>query len=106
MEKLFEGGGIRIIVHVLVLAMLCLGGCGPVVSSGEEVTRFEVAGPVASLTGGDETRVQSRMGRYRVVCGDLLELQTPTIFLVIFARLNKEERNPAAKAIRELLWRH
>jgi len=77
---------IVIFTHTLALAycLLYLVGCGPALSSAEKIKEFEKAGPITSevvinASGEPETR----LGPYRIVPGDLLELQIPPIVRVI-----------------------
>lgn len=89
MTKQICGGSCpRIIIFahtfVSVLCLLYLAGCGPALSSPEQIRQFEKAGPITSevLIEG-EGYPEARIGPYRVVCGDLLELQIPAIVRVV-----------------------
>jgi len=69
---------------VFVFYLLYLTGCGPSLSSAEKIREFESAGPITSevvinASGKPETRV----GPYKLMPGDLLELQIPPIVRVI-----------------------
>ncbi len=69
---------------VIVFYLLYLAGCGPALSSAEQIRQFEKAGPITSevvinASGEPETRI----GPYQVVPGDLLDLQIPAIVRVI-----------------------
>lgn len=77
---------ITIVAYALVFVfyLLYLTGCGPSLSSAEKIKEFEKAGPITSevvinASGEPETR----LGPYRIVPGDLLELQIPPIVRVI-----------------------
>jgi len=66
------------------LWLSCLTGCGPSLSSPEQVREFEKAGPVSLEVTTDATgKAETRLGPYRIVPGDLLELQLPAIVRVI-----------------------
>ena len=69
---------------VFVFCLLYLAGCGPSLSSLEQIREFERAGPVSLEVTTDATgKAESRLGPYRIVPGDLLELQLPAIVRVI-----------------------
>ena len=76
-----------VFVHLLVISVLVLVGCGPALSPPEEVKQFDNAGP--EIQGVGMFGQSGRTGAYRVVCGDLLEMQMPTIFLVISSDLSE-----------------
>ncbi len=69
---------------VFVFCLLYLTGCGPSLSSAEQIREFEKAGPVSLEVTTDATgKAETRLGPYRIVPGDLLELQIPAIVRVI-----------------------
>ena len=69
---------------VFVSCLLYLAGCGPSLSSAEKIREFEKAGPVLLEVTTDATgKAETRLGPYRIVPGDLLELQIPAIVRVI-----------------------
>lgn len=72
----------------LVFCFLTLAGCGPKLSSPEQVREFEKAGPLklekeVNLSG------QAHIGPYRVVPGDILEFQMPAVLRVISSDLSE-----------------
>ena len=71
---------------VFAFCLLYLSGCGPSLSSAEQIKRFERAGPISLEVTTDVTgKAKTRLGPYRIVPGDLLELQLPAIVRVISA---------------------
>jgi len=66
--------------------VLCLAGCGPSLSSPEEVARFNKAGPIRSAPGLALT-AQETPGPYRVIPGDMLEFQMHTYLRVVSSEL-------------------
>lgn len=71
-------------VFLLLFSLSYLTGCGPALSSAKQIRQFEKAGPITSevvinASGEPETR----LGPYRIVPGDLLDLQIPAIVRVI-----------------------
>jgi len=85
-------GKITIVAYVLVFVcyLLYLTGCGPSLSSAEQIREFEQAGPITSeaaifdfLFLDGSTKPETRIGPYQVVPGDLLSLQIPAIVRVI-----------------------
>jgi len=89
MRSLYGAGQCRKIVKVayallFVFCLLYLTGCGPSLSSAEQIREFEKAGPVSlEVTTDDTGKAETRLGPYRIVPGDLLELQIPAIVRVI-----------------------
>jgi protein involved in polysaccharide export with SLBB domain len=74
--------------HIVLLGLLSLTGCGPTLSSPEEIRAFEEAGPLGSEVEADGiTRTKTHIGPYKVVCGDILEFQMPAILRVISANI-------------------
>ncbi len=73
-----------------VFCLLVLGGCGPTLSSAEQVERFKRAGPVAPEVDIDgPTGGKIYIGPYRVVPGDVLEFQMPAVLQVISSDLSE-----------------
>jgi polysaccharide export outer membrane protein len=77
--------GTRNLIYPLVglCCLLLLTGCGPKLSSPEQLQEFRKAGPVA--TGSEVVGLggASHIGPYRVVPGDILEFQMPAVLRVI-----------------------
>lgn len=68
----------------LILCLFSLEGCGGPLSSVEQLTEFEKAGPFTSDT--DESGSipgKFHIGPYRVIPGDVLELQMPAVLRVL-----------------------
>lgn len=78
------------LTSALFLQILCLTGCGPKVSTYEEIERFKQSGAVTlgaevvSPQGG-----KTHVGSYRVVSGDILEFQLPSALRVISSDLSE-----------------
>ena len=73
----------------LVCFFLSLVGCGPQLSSSEQVGKFERAGPLAveeHIVGLGGVR---HRGPYRVVPGDILEFQMPVVLRVISSEFSE-----------------
>ena len=60
------------LVSTSLLLVLC--GCGPSISSPEQVAKFEKAGPIPSVIDFDRL-AKGKSGPYRVAPGDVLEFQ-------------------------------
>ena len=79
-----------VFAHTFVFYLLCLTGCGPTLSSPEQMREFEKAGPIKSeVDAGIDgvTGVKSHIGPYRVIPGDILEFQMPAVLRVISSDL-------------------
>ena len=66
------------------VCLLCLAGCFPQISTNEELQRFQAAGPITPQV--DVNRLlnaKMHTGYYRVIPGDILELQMPAVLRVI-----------------------
>ena len=76
---------INVFLYTLVFYLPCMTGCNsPVLSSVEQVREFDKAGPLTSEGDVDNSiKVQSQIGPYRVVPGDVLELQMPIVLRVV-----------------------
>lgn len=73
---------------MFVLCGLWPSGCGPRLSSPEQVSEFLKAGPIKSeLDFNSVTGVKSQVGPYRVISGDILEFQMPAVLRVISSDL-------------------
>jgi protein involved in polysaccharide export with SLBB domain len=89
MRSLYGAGQCRKIVNVayvfvFVFYLLYLTGCGPSLSSAEQLRQFEKAGPITSeVIINASGKPETRLGPYRIVPGDLLKLQIPPIVRVI-----------------------
>lgn len=76
--------------HIFALCLLWITGCGPTLSSPEETGEFEKAEPIASKVGiNEQTGARAHTGSYRVVPGDILEFQMPTVLRVISADMGE-----------------
>ncbi|MBL7184807.1 MAG: polysaccharide biosynthesis/export family protein [Phycisphaerae bacterium] len=76
---------INVFLYTLVFYLPCMTGCNSqVLSSVEQVREFDKAGPLTSEGDIDNSiKVQSHLGPYRVVSGDVLELQMPVVLRVV-----------------------
>ncbi|OHB76538.1 MAG: hypothetical protein A2Z25_21345 [Planctomycetes bacterium RBG_16_55_9] len=75
----------------LLTAICCLAllvGCGPKLSSSDQVKRFEEAGPIATGTEVIGLGGVHQVGPYRVIPGDILEFQMPAVLRVISAEFS------------------
>jgi len=75
----------NVFLYTLAFYLPCMTGCnGPVLSSIEQVREFNKAGPLMPEGDADSSvKVQSHIGPYRVVPGDVLELQMPVVLRVV-----------------------
>ncbi len=65
-----------------------LTGCGPSLSTPEQVRKFEKAGPVMSgAAEGENGQKSSKPGPYRVISGDILKFQLPAVLRVVSSDL-------------------
>jgi len=75
---------INVFLYTLVFYLPCMTGCNSPLSSVEQVREFDKAGPLTSEGDLDSSiKVQSHIGPYRVVPGDVLELQMPVVLRVV-----------------------
>ena len=77
---------------IAVCAFACVAfagwGCAPKLSSPHELQEFQRAGPIKSETDfSGAVGVKNYIGPYRVVTGDILEFQMPTLLRVMSADL-------------------
>jgi len=79
-----------VFAYVFVFCLLCVTGCHLVLSTDEQVRRFEKAGPITPEVDVDSLlRAKIHTGYYRVVPGDILELQMPVVLRVVSADISK-----------------
>ncbi|NQT03862.1 MAG: polysaccharide biosynthesis/export family protein, partial [Planctomycetes bacterium] len=79
-----------VFAYVFVFCLLCVTGCHLVLSTDEQVRRFEKAGPITPEVDVDSLlRAKIHTGYYRVVPGDILELQMPAVLRVVSAGISK-----------------
>lgn len=68
----------------IVLMSICIGlfvaGCGPKLSTSDQVNQFEIAGPVGANT---KLTDEAHTAPYRVVIGDILEFKMPASLRLI-----------------------
>jgi protein involved in polysaccharide export with SLBB domain len=77
-------------VYTLTLCLLFLAGCGGPVSSGEQLRNFEKAGPFTSDSETDSSILMKyHVGPYRVIPGDVLELQMPAVFRILSSEFSE-----------------
>ena len=77
-------------VCILTFCMFLLAGCGGPVSSVEQLKEFEKAGPFTSDTeAGSSVLLESHAGPYRVMSGDVLEIQMPAVLRVLSSELSE-----------------
>ncbi len=72
---------------ILAFCLLCIAGCGPSLSTPEQVKKFEKAGLFKSESIDSATVGGKQIGPYRVVSGDILEFQVPAVLRVISSDL-------------------
>jgi len=74
----------------MILHLFLLAGCGGPVSSVEQLREFEEAGPFASDTEMDGSiPLTLHLGPYRVIPGDVLELQMPAVLRVLSSEFSE-----------------
>jgi protein involved in polysaccharide export with SLBB domain len=75
---------------LLGCCLFLLAGCGGRVSSVEQLREFEEAGPFTSDTETDSSiAVKFHTGPYRVIPGDVLELQMPAVLRVLSSEFSE-----------------
>ena len=76
---------IGIVKRIILVGCCCslLTGCGPKLSSPEQLKRFEEAGPITTGTDVVGLGGTHQTGPYRVIAGDILEFQMPAVLRVI-----------------------
>jgi polysaccharide export outer membrane protein len=76
--------------YTLTLCLFFLAGCGGPVSSVEQLREFNEAGPFTSDSGMDSSiLVKTHIGPYRVIPGDVLEIQMPAVLRVLSSELSE-----------------
>lgn len=78
---------IKVPAFVLAIFLLSMAGCNPKVSTPEQINAFDKAGVGMPAVGAEPGKTQTHTGPYRVIPGDLLELQLPPILRTISAEL-------------------
>lgn len=80
-------------IPAYLLAVVCcfslLTGCGPKLSTPEQLKTFEEAGPLATGTDVIGLGGGHHIGPYRVVPGDILQFQMPAVLRVISAEFTE-----------------
>lgn len=72
----------------LVVCIIYVFGCGPKLSTTEQILEFKKAGPIRSPSDvNSPVGLKSHVGPYRVMSGDILEFMMPVILRVISADL-------------------
>jgi polysaccharide export outer membrane protein len=67
-----------------------LSGCGPKVSTPQQLNEFDISGPVATEADTNAlTGMRSYVGPYRVIRGDILKFQMPTILRIVSSDLSE-----------------
>ncbi len=78
------------IVAVITFLLLFVAGCGPTLSTQEQIVAFENAGPIESKVNVNSlTNTVQNAGQYQVVSGDILEFQMSTELRVISSDFTK-----------------
>ncbi len=78
------------IVITVTICLFCVSGCGPTLSTPEQITAFESAGTNESkINVNSITNAGKHVGPYQVVSGDILEFQMSTELRVISSDLTK-----------------
>lgn len=68
-------------------SLFAAAGCGPALSTSDQLAEFEQAGPVGEPNARSISGVKSSPGPYRVVPGDILEFQMPAVLRVVSSDL-------------------
>lgn len=75
--------------YTFVFCLLCVMGCHPTLSTDEQILRFEKAGPITPEVDIDSVlRAKKHTGYYRVVPGDILEIQMPAALRIVSSDLS------------------
>lgn len=74
------------VVFASLFLLLFLVGCGPSLSSPEQVARFKKAGPIQAAIDFDQL-VKGKPGPYRVIPGDILEFQMHVSLRILSSEL-------------------
>lgn len=77
-----------LLTNILIFWGIYTTGCNPNLSSPQEISEFNKAGPIDSAYDfGYPSEEQTPLGPYRVVPGDVLEFQMPAVLRVISSDL-------------------
>ena len=76
------------LVSISILSLLFLVGCGTYISSPNQVTEFEKAGPFKAVIDFDQSG-KSKLGPYRVIPGDVLEFQLNVSLRIVSGELTE-----------------
>jgi protein involved in polysaccharide export with SLBB domain len=80
----------KLIVCTFLFSMPCITGCSKPVSSVEEIKKFETAGPLMpDVEAVSKINAATYSGAYRVMCGDVLELQMPAVLRVVSSEFSE-----------------
>ena len=80
----------NVFVYTLIFYLSCVTGCNSPLSSIEEMREFDKAGPLTQQVDVDGSIMpESHVGPYRVVPGDVLELQMPAVLRVISSEFSE-----------------
>jgi protein involved in polysaccharide export with SLBB domain len=74
------------VVFASSFLFLFLAGCGPSLSSPEDATKFEKAGPIQAVMDFDRL-AKGKAGPYRVIPGDVLEFQMHVSLRIVSSEL-------------------
>jgi len=91
-KKTFEIHGYWCITRIcsVIFSLFYLTGCGPSLSTPEQLEVFNKAGSIISQTDTSGVfPIENDTGPYRVVPGDILEFQMPSALLVISSDLSE-----------------
>ncbi len=77
------------LAFTFILYLFSLTGCGPTLSTPEQVAEFEKAGPLILGLDIDGSTEAQGLGPYRVLPGDILEFQMPAVLRVISSDLSE-----------------
>lgn len=82
--RFLSGARGSVIVLVIGFAVTIFVGCGPRVSTSEEMDAFAAAGPPPiDIAGGEYATPTPTVGSYRVVPGDLLSIRMPQVLPIV-----------------------
>ena len=76
----------RCSVLCLLVSVLFFGGCGPTLSSPEQISKFNKAGPIQASVDFDQL-ASGKPGPYRVIPGDVLEFQMRVELRIVSSEL-------------------
>jgi polysaccharide export outer membrane protein len=82
--------GKNILVCTLMFCLFFLAGCGGPVSSAKQLEQFDKAGPFSSDSEmSSSILMKSHAGPYRVIPGDVLEIQMPAVLRVLSSEISE-----------------